>query len=165
MNILSMIETQFYMSFKLKHESKRMVLSTSQRGECIYQLKMISGKPKQPPNTTMNHSRTKESKISSLNPFNNLFYLHLTWRDINDDIWVSSFEVLSIKIQSKFENSRMATSLINKTSTIQSINLFKAIYLGISSMESKILSLFGMLFNTLLCLNFESASMILFLHY
>jgi len=56
MNILGMIGAQFYMSFKLKHESK-MFLSTPQVGEYIDkttrrslmyidEIKMVSGQPK-----------------------------------------------------------------------------------------------------------------------
>jgi hypothetical protein len=91
MKILSMIGAQFYMSFKFKHESKGMVFSTSQGGSTlmkskqlvinqnhhINQVKMVSGQPTKPPDTMMNHSRIEESKSSSLDPFNNLFTLHL----------------------------------------------------------------------------------------
>jgi hypothetical protein len=43
--------------------------------------------------------------------------------NINDDSQASSFEVLSIKIQSEFGNSSMATGLLNKISTIQSTSI------------------------------------------
>ncbi len=41
--------------------------------------------------------------------------------DINNDNQGSSFEVLSIKIQSTFGNSNMTTSLLNRLSTVKSI--------------------------------------------
>jgi len=113
----------------------------------INQIKLVSGQPTKTPDIMKNHWRIEESKNSSSDPFHILLTLHLTW---GISMMIVRLQFLK-SYQSKFGNSNIATSILNKPSKIQSTSSNQPIWEDLAWNLEPIIAFqlfIGMLFDT-----------------